>query len=179
MTSTQIAALVGCAVLVFWAVGAYNRLNGLRDDIAKAFVAVDAQVQHRHALLLQWAQAIQAAVGQAPALYEATLEACSALQSAREGLRVRPSALSAANQLRLAEQSLAVARQQLQAEWPAPVQHGLEITALADQLSVADSTLAYARGQFNAATLAYNEAIRQLPTRLVAGAFGFQAAGTL
>ncbi len=179
MTPTQIAALVGCAVLVFWAVGAYNRLVGLRDDIAKAYVAVDAQVQNRHALLLQWAQAIQAAVGQAPALYEAALAACAQLQSAREGLRARPSALSAANHLRLAEQALAVARQHLQAEWPAPQRHGLEITALADQLGVADSTLAYARSQFNATTQAYNEAIRQFPTRLVAGAFGFQAAGTL
>ena len=179
MTPAQIAALVGCAVLVFWAVGAYNRLTGLRDDIAKAFVAVDAQVQHRHALLLQWAGAIHAAVGQAPALYEAALAACAQLQSACEGLRERPSAHSAATHWRLAEHDLAVARQHLQAEWPAPQQHGLEITALADQLSVADSTLAYAGGQFNAATQAYNEAIRQFPTRLVAAAFGFQAAGTL
>ncbi len=179
MTPTQIAALVGCAVLVFWAVGAYNRLIGLREDIAKAFLAVDAQAQHRHALLLQWAGAIQAAVGQAPALYEAALEACSALQSAREGLRERPSALSATSHWRLAEQALAVARQHLQAEWPAPQQHGLEITALVDQLSVADSTLAYAGSQFNAATEAYNQAIHQFPTRLVAAAFGFQVAGTL
>ena len=181
MTDTQIAALAGCAVLVFWAVGAYNRLIALREAVAKAFVAVDAQVQQRHELLLQWAQGLHAMLDRAPSLYEAVLMACTQLQSACDGLRARPSTGSAATSLRLAEEALSAARQRLQAELLARQQRlsGLEIEINTEQLAAADTTLAFARSQFNAATKTYNEAIRQFPTRLVASAFGFQAAGTL
>jgi LemA protein len=107
--------------------------------------------------------------------------ACVQLQSACDGLRARPSAGSAAAGLRLAEEALISARQQLQAELPARQQRlsGLELEANAEQLAAADNTLAFARSQFNAATKAYNDAIGQFPTRLVATVFGFQAAGTL
>jgi LemA protein len=181
MTDAQIAALAGCAVLVFWAVGAYNRLITLRDDIAKAFAPVDAQVQHRHALLLQWAEGLHAVIDQAPPLYEAVLTACAQLQSACDGVRARPSAGSAATHLRLAEDALIAARQRLQAELPARQQRlsGLELEANAERLAAADNTLAFARSQFNATTKTYNDAIRQFPTRVIATVFGFQAAGTL
>ncbi len=181
MTDAQIAALAGCAVLVFWAVGAYNRLIALRDNIAKAFVPVDDQVQHRHELLMQWAHGLHAVLDQAPSLYEAVLMACAQLQSACDGLRARPSTGSAATSLHLAEQALVAARQRLQAELPARQQRlsGLEIEVNAEQLAAADNRLAYACSQFNTATKTYNDAIRQFPTRLVATVFGFQAAGTL
>ena len=42
-----------------------------------------------------------------------------------------------------------------------------------------DTALAFARRQFNEAVLAYNRAIRQIPTRLIAAIFGFAPAGTL
>ena len=51
------------------------------------------------------------------------------------------------------------------------------IPALA--LGAADTALAFARRQFNEAVLAYNRAIRQIPTRLIAAIFGFAPAGTL
>ena len=181
MTDVQIAALAGCAVLIFWSVGAYNRLIALRDNIAKAFAPVDAQVQHRHELLMQWAHGLHAVLDQAPPLYEAVLTACAQLQLACDGLRARPGTGSAATSLRLAEETLTAARQRLQAELPARQQRlsGLELKVHSEQLGAADNTLAFARSQFNAATKTYNDAIRQFPTRLVASTFGFRAAGTL
>ena len=91
------------------------------------------------------------------------------------------SARSAATSLRLAEEALASARSRLLAELPARQQglSGLEIEVNSEQLAAADNTLAFARAQFNTATQTYNDAIRQIPTRLVASVFGFQAAGTL
>jgi len=47
------------------------------------------------------------------------------------------------------------------------------------ELAAADTALAFARRQFNDAVLAYNHAIRQVPTRLIAAIFGFAPAGTL
>lgn len=181
MTDAQITALVTAVVLVFWAVGAYNRLVALRDSITQAFAPVDAQVQHRHQLLMQWATGLQAVLDQPPALYEAVQAACARLQAACGDLRAKPASGPAAVNLRQAEDALTLARQQLQAELPARQQRlsGLELEADAEQLAAADNTLAFARGQFNAAAQRYNAAIRQFPTLLLAAAFGFQAAGTL
>lgn len=181
MNPLQIAALVGSAVLVFWAVGAYSRLTTLRNDIGKAFAPVDAQLQHRHALLLPWVDGLRAVLDDVPPLHAAVLTACSQVQTACDGLRARPSARSAATGLRLAEDALSAACLRLQAALPARQERlsGLEIEALAEQLAAADNTLAFARAQFNASTQTYNGAVRQFPTWLVASAFGFQAAGTL
>lgn len=181
MTDTQIWTLVGCAVLVCWAVGAYTRLVALRDSITQAFAPFDAQVQHRHQLLMQWASGLQAVLDQSPALYEAVQAACAQLQTACEDLRAKPASSLAAASLRQAEDALTLARQHLQAELPARQQRlsGLELEANAEQLAAADNTLAFARGQFNTATQRYNAAIRQFPTLLLAAAFRFQAAGTL
>jgi LemA protein len=39
--------------------------------------------------------------------------------------------------------------------------------------------LAFARRQFNDAVMEYNAAVRQYPTVLIVGLFGFRGAGTL
>ena len=77
--------------------------------------------------------------------------------------------------------SFATARQRLLSEAPARQPHlsRLEIEELARQLAAIDNTLAFACGQFNAASLAYSRAIRQFPTCLIARSLGFRPAGLL
>eukprot|EP01041_Mallomonas_annulata_P036229 gene36229-59288_t len=60
MSSDTLIYIALGAVLVFWAVGAYNRLIGLRNDIAARFVPVDTQLQLRHGLLRQRGRALRA-----------------------------------------------------------------------------------------------------------------------
>ena len=55
---------------------------------------------------------------------------------------------------------------------------GIDLAALNAQLSATDTTLAFARRQFNDAVTEYNDAVRQFPTALIVGLFGFRAAGT-
>ncbi len=51
MTTTE-ATLAGIvAVIVFWIVGAYNRMVRLRSDLVARFAAVDERYKQRHALL--------------------------------------------------------------------------------------------------------------------------------
>jgi LemA protein len=47
------------------------------------------------------------------------------------------------------------------------------------ELAASDTTLAFARRQFNDAVTEYNLAVRQFPTWIVAGLFRFRGAGTL
>lgn len=181
MTTPQIAGWAVAAVLLFWAVGAYNRLVSLRNDISRAFVPVDAQIRQRHQLLAQWVDALRPLLEHQPAALDAVTAACGQLQAACDVVRSRPSAARPMASLRLAEETLAEARSRLRSELPAKPEMlaGLGMAALNDQLAAADSTLGFARRQFNEATQNYNDALDQFPTWVIAGVFRFRGAGTL
>ena len=59
-----------------------------------------------------------------------------------------------------------------------PVQSvvGTDLPELNAKLATSDTALSFARAEFNAAVTAYNEAVRQFPTLLVAWLFNFRAA---
>jgi len=181
MTTPQIVTWAVAAVLVFWAVGAYNRLVSLRNDISKAFVPVDVQIRQRHLLLEQWVDALRPLLEHRPQVLDAVLAACGQLQAACDVVRARPSAARPMASLRLAEETLADARARLKAELPAKPEMlaGPDMAVFGEELSAADSTLGFARRQFNEATQNYNDALDQFPTWLIAGLFRFRGAGTL
>ncbi len=181
MTSTQIAGSAVAAVLVFWAVGAYNRLVSLRNEIARAFTPVEIQMRQRHVLLERWVEALRPAVAGDAAVLDSVIAACGQLQAACDVIRGRPSEARPMARLRLAEDTLAEARQRLLGRLSAlqvPLQDPGD-AALVDELANADSTLAFARRQFNEASQNYNDALARFPTWVIAGLFGFRGAGTL
>jgi len=181
MSTDLIVALAVCAVVVFWSVGARGRLSLLRGDISRSLAALTSQLTQRQELLLQWAEASSAVIGATAQCAEPLRAACDQLEAAFERLRAEPASHEAAGNLRLAESVLATARQRLLSEAPARQPHlsRLEIEELARQLAATDNTLAFARAQFNEASQAYNRAIRQFPTCLIARALGFRPAGLL
>ena len=181
MTSAQFWMWGVAAVLVFWAVGAHNRLVRLRNDLARAFAPVEAQIQHRHVLLQQWRDALHPLIEHSPRPFDVLHAACGQLQAACDAVRARPSAARAAASLRLAEETLAEARTRLHAELPAKPEMlvGLAVVVLDEELAAADSTLGFARRQFNEAAQIYNDALDQFPTWIIAGLFRFRSAGIL
>jgi LemA protein len=174
MSSTQTVCWAVTAVLLFWAIGAYNRLVQLRGAIVRQFVPVESQLTQRQALLMQRLDALAPALLNAAPRLDALRAACQQCSAACAHARVRPGAAGAITSLRLADEILGDARARL------PVQSvaGIDLSELNAQLTAADTTLAFARRQFNAAVIEYNEAVRQFPTLLIVGLFGFRAAGT-
>lgn len=173
MSSQTLVAMIVAAVLLFWAVGAYNRLVSLRAELLRCFVPVDEQFRARHALLLRWADAPDqaAAGGDADAAALGALRAaCKQAEAACGHARSRPADADALTSLRLAEEILAQSRARLPTSGDDP---------LAAALNDGDTTLAFARRQFNDAADNYNRAVSQFPTWLIAGLFGFRKAGTL
>lgn len=180
MSSAQIIGWAVAAVLVFWAVGAYNRLVSLRNDISRAFVPVDAQIRERHRLIEQWVEALRPSLQDAKVL-DGVIAASGQLQAACDVVRGRPSAARPMASLRLADETLADARERVRSELPSrPEQLArLGVAELTEELANADNTLGFARRQFNLATQHYNESLDQFPTWVIAGVFGFRGAGTL
>lgn len=175
MSTSQIAWAIAGAALLFWIVGAYNRLVRLRGDIVRGFPPVDEQFRLRQALLQQQIEALAPVLPGAAPRIDALRAACQQLETACAHARQHPGATGAITSLKLADEILGEARARL------PVQSaaGLDLSALHAQLGTIDATLSFARRQFNEAVAAYNAALRQFPTVLIVGLFGFRSAGTL
>jgi len=172
MTTTEGTLAAIAAVVVFWIVGAYNRLVRLRSELVARFGTVDERYRQRHALLEGQLELLSTALASAAPRLDALRAACRQADTAREHARARPGAASAVTSLRVAEEILADARSRL------PVQSviGTDLPELNAKLATSDTALSFARAEFNAAVTAYNEAVRQFPTLLVARLFDFRTA---
>lgn len=195
MTRTSLMLLVVVAVLGFWCLGAHNRLVRLRQAIAQAWLAVDTQLQRRHALARELAERlaapeVQAAVGDdlagvAAQMLDAAVrqaEACAA------HARPRSTRAGAIQSLALAEQVLDRALRPLalliHARAHALQRAGLHaaLVELLQREPAIEAQAAFVRRLFNDAVVEFNHAIDEMPTCLLAGpmlfkpAAGFQTA---
>ena len=119
MTTTQGTVAAIAAVVVFWIVGAYNRLVSLRNELVARFAAGRRALPAAPCAARTPARAAGDGAGRrrAPRL-DALRAACRQADAAREHARARPGAASAVTSLRVAEDILADARARL------PVQIG-------------------------------------------------------
>lgn len=172
------------AVLLFWAVGAYNRLIRLRSAALQAFGGLDAHLMRMMAMLGEYeaTQVPEAAPSDArAALWAATTQFGASLAVSR----ARPLDADAAA-------ALTAAQQVLDTTWAAVVRESEERHAAQggndDQPALSawsirrDEHLAQnaaAQAQFNDAVAQYNGAITQFPARLLAWLFGFKKARPL
>lgn len=175
MTASVLAWIL-VALLLFWSVGAYNRLVRLRAEVNAAFAALDAPLQQQARLA--------AAVVEDPADEQAPvvrpIEAASTqLMLSLAAARAKPLAGEDIVALRSAWLVLAEAWERAAREdahdlagpqIPEGVLHTYQ--TLGQQAEVA------AFG-FNGAVERYNTAIAQFPASLLARLFGFKAGGTL
>jgi LemA protein len=179
MTSSIVTVVVA-AVLVFWAVGAHNRLVALRNAIVASFGPLDEQYRLRLALLRQQGETLASALALAPDTQtcqwiDALAAAAAQADAACAHARTHPGATGAIASLRMAEGILAAARARSPAQLP--LAEGL--AELQTRLAGCDTALEFNRQRFNEAVGSYNAAVRQFPTWLIAALFGFKPAGLL
>ncbi len=164
--------LIG-AVLMFWSVGAYNRLVRLRNAILRRFVPVDQHLESRSSLLGQQIDAWVQRDG-APRRDLDTLQAARAqADAARLAAKRQPGAADAIRSLRVALQILAQSRERAAAGTSADAAD----PRLLQELTACDHALHYAQGQFNDAVREYNRALTQFPAAWLGALFGFRSAG--
>lgn len=179
----SLAFWIGCALLLFWFVGAYNRMVRLRSAAFQAYATLDAalvrQLEFVQAHAAVGAESLLAATAQLTTLLAATRvhpldpERIDALGTAlhvllsvwqrlhpddvvsfdADGSLSRPATLEGVDEAPLPSRFIA---------WPEP-------SAAAE----------IARGQFNAAVAQYNAAIRQFPPLLIAWIMRLRSAAPL
>ncbi len=169
-------AVVG--VLLFWSIGAYNRLMRLRSAVLLAFGVLDAQLMRLLALLEECDAlcARQDGVADAIKSMHATLAAAASQLNACLGAAraqpLRPAALAA----------LVTARGTLASAWQSAAQvAGAEdwFDPMLGRRAQHMLHLEQATVQFNDAATHYSTAVRQFPARGLAWLFGFKPIGQL
>ena len=181
MTPTQLISIAVMAVLVFWAVGAYNRLVRLKNIIANAFGQIDAQLKRRYDLIPNLVEAAKKYLSHERETLEAVITARAQAKSASDAARARPSNALAITTLAVAEQGLSSSLGQLFAlnEAYPDLKADQTVRDLSEELTSTENKVTFARQAFNDAVLDYNNAQGQFPAVLIARLFSFAPSAML
>lgn len=179
LNTQQLVALALGALLVFWMVGAYNRLVALRNAIVQAWAKVDEALRQRAAaaepLLAALREPLAAEQGALDRLQAALAEATRTAAA----MGARPVVQDNAVAWVAAEATLAAAASRVFALF----EHDATLRALpgvagpATAWHEASTRLGFARQLFNETAEPYNAALKLFPTSLLVGMFRFGQAG--
>lgn len=181
MSTVQYVSIFVLAILVFWGVGAYNRLVRLRNVIGNSFAQIDVQLKRRYDLIPNLVEVARKYAAHERETLEAVTAARNQAKAAADVARGRPAAAGAVTSLAVAEQALTGAMGRLMAVVEAypELKADQSLRELAEELTSTENKIGFARQLFNDATLDYNNAAQQFPTNLMASMFGFREAAML
>ena len=181
MTGADWAVLAAAAVLVFWMVGAHNRVVALRNAIVTAWAQCDELLQRRAATVLPLLETLRPLMPAEQGTLDAVMTALQGARRAGDAVRPRPARADTVAALGGAETALSstLARLTALVEQDAQARQADEVAVALRALRDLDGRLGFARQLFNDAAEAYNQAVGQFPTRLLAPLFRFGKAGLL
>ncbi len=174
--SISVAIWVVWAVVLFWAVGAYNRLVRLRSQAIAAFTPLEMQFT-QYVTLVQGSFALPTDVEEAGSR-AGVLAAARQFESSLKAARLHPLDALAMRALQTAHETLFMSWERLREEPPDLAGEPLP-AVLQQQWENIALQAANARDEFNRQVQAYNEAIVQFPAHLLAWLFGFRPAHTI
>lgn len=175
---SSVVLWIVAAVLLFWTVGAYNRLMRLRAEANSAFANLEAELSRQIDLVrndLPPPEATQPASLDGEGSFWAGLHGAAAQFAAcLAAARARPLEPEGIAALSAAQDVLVMAWERAEREDA----HDLAGPRLPDTVTVQRAQLALrahaAAGHFNQAVSRYNEAIAQFPAVVLAWLFGFK-----
>jgi LemA protein len=176
-----IVVLVIVAVVVFWAVGAYNRLISLRNKFRNAFAQIDVQLKRRYDLIPNLVETAKAYMKHERETLENVIRARNSAVTANAAASADPGSAAAIQGLVAAEGALSGALSRLfaLAEAYPDLKANQNMMQLTEELTGTENKISFARQAFNDAVMSYNTAAQQFPTNVIAGVFSFSAAELL
>ncbi|WP_309678082.1 LemA family protein [Polaromonas sp.] len=175
MPVSTLVLFAALALLIFWAVGAYNRLVRLKNTIANAYGQIDVQLKRRYDLIPNLVDAAKKYLQHEQSTLEAVTLARNQARSASDAVRARPANAAAMTALVAAEQVLegSLGRLFAVAEAYPELKADQTIRELSEELTSTENKVAFARQAYNDAALDFNNAQGQFPALLIARLFGF------
>ncbi|OZA97384.1 MAG: hypothetical protein B7X59_08020 [Polaromonas sp. 39-63-203] len=160
MSMATLVLIALAALLVFWAVGAYNRLVRLKNTIGNAFGQIDVQLKRRYDLIPNLVEAARKYLQHERATLEAVTLARNQAKSASDVVRGKPAHAAAVVALATAEQALegSLGRLFAVAEAYPELKADQTIRDLSEELTSTENKVAFSRQAYNDAVLDYNNA---------------------
>ena len=173
--TVKILIIVGIlAMIVFWAVGIYNKMTNLDEAATSAWQKVEAEYQRRADLIPNVENTVKGAADYERGTLEAVIEARSKATS----MKIDPSNLTeenlAAYQQAQDQLSSAISRLLVVVERYPELKANANFEHLITELEGTENRIKTARNNFNEAVQTYNTTIRRFPNNMFAGMFGFE-----
>jgi len=174
-------ALAVLAVVLVWAVSAFNGLVQRRNRIANAFGQIDVQLKRRHDLIPNLVEVAKRYLAHEAATLEAVVRARGAAVGAADTARQRPADPQAMQALGAAEQLLGgtLGRLLVVAEAYPELKADATMRSLSEELTSTENRVGFARQAYNDEVLEYNDAAGRFPDLVVARLLGFTPAAML
>ncbi|EGF32438.1 LemA [Oxalobacteraceae bacterium IMCC9480] len=170
--------MLGVVLLVlFWAVGAYNRLVSLRNRFKNAFSQIDVQLKRRYDLIPNLVETAKAYMKHESQTLEAVILARNQAVAANTQAAADPASVSAIQQMASAEGALGASLGKLFAVSEAypELKANQNMMQLTEELTSTENRIAFARQAYNDEVMGYNTALEQFPGSVIAGMAAFKA----
>jgi LemA protein len=167
-------------IAVLWAVGTYNRLVELRNQVKNSWSQIDVQLRRRYDLIPNLVETVKGYMKHERGTLEAVIEARNQAKQAREEINRLggPTEEGSLTQLIGAEGALRGALGNIfaLAESYPDLKANQTMQRLQEELSSTENKVAFSRQAYNDQVMVYNTAQEVFPTNLVAGPFGHHKA---
>ena len=166
---------VGILVLVvLWAIGGYNGMVKMDEQVQNSWANVETQYQRRADLIPNLVSTVKGYAQHEPQTLEGVVKARSeATQLKVDAENLTPEKLAAFQKAQSGVSS-ALGRLLAVAENYPDLKANQNFLELQSQLEGTENRITVARKDFNDTAKSYNQAIRQFPKNILAGLFGFE-----
>ena len=147
--------------------GTYNRLVTMDESVNSAWAQVENQLQRRYDLIPNYVETVKGYAAHEKELFVQVTEARSRVGGAGNV----PDKIAAINDL-----SSALSRLMVVVERYPDLKANQNFIRLQDELAGTENRIAVERRRYNETVRAFNEKVRQFPTNIIAGMFGFEKA---
>jgi len=154
-------------LIVAWAIGAYNRLIGLRNQTANGWRQIDVQLKRRHDLIPNLVNSVKGVM-------EFERDTLTQVVEARAKAAAATGPADAAR--KEGELSQALGRLFALAENYPQLHANENVKMLQEELSSTENKIGFARQFYNDVATKYNISQQVFPANLVASSFGFKPA---
>ena len=174
MSTTLIVILVVIAAIVFWAVGAYNRLVSLRNKFKNAFAQIDVQLKRRYDLIPNLVETAKGYIKHERETLESVVKARNEASSMLSSAAAAPGDAAAMQGLVGAEGRLSGALMNMKMVMEAypDLKANQNMMQLSEELTSTENKVSFSRQAFNDQVMAYNTYKQSFPPVVFAPMFG-------
>jgi LemA protein len=173
-----VVLVVPVLLVIFYVVGIYNRLVGLRNRYKNAYAQIDVQLKRRYDLIPNLVETAKGYMKHERDTLEAVINARNSAAAANSRAAANPGDPAAMKELGGAETALVGTLGRLFAlsEAYPDLKANQTMMRLMEELTSTENKVAFSRQAYNDSVMNYNTAREQVPANVVANTFNFTAA---